>query len=135
MSAGPGKACAEDLELVLFRVGGLRYGVDARQVACIEDNPLSARDGLRWFHEILGLPGGAVTYLNPVVLTLHGWSTGIIVDGLEDIVRIPLSDLSPFPSLTESAARAKGLWAVAKRDEQLILLLDFDLLSAPVAQP
>jgi hypothetical protein len=132
MSGRAEGACAAHLDLVLFQVGGVRYGTDADLLASIEVLQERVEDDLRWCHEVLGFPASRSTYMNPVVLTLRGLNTRIVVDGLEDIIRIPLSMLSPFPPLTESMARARGLWAVAKGDGHLILLVDFHLLAAGI---
>ncbi|MGA2079661.1 MAG: hypothetical protein ABSH53_03475 [Holophaga sp.] len=119
-----------DLELALFQVGGVRYGVEAGQVAGTEVFQGPGAVGVRWFHEIMGYPDGRVHYRDPVVLTLHGAVGRIVVDGLEHLACVPLCDLRPFPPLAAPAARARGLWAVAKRGEHLVLLVDFDLLNA-----
>lgn len=130
MTDSQGGSIRPDLDLALFQVGGVRYGVEAGQVAASAVLLEPGAEGLRWFHEIMGYGDGPVPYRDPVVLTLHGEAAGIVVDGLEHLASVPLSDLSPFPPLAAPAARARGLWAVVKRHGHLVLLVDFELLAA-----
>jgi chemotaxis signal transduction protein len=118
-----------DLDLALFQVGGVHYGVEAGQVAGTEvfQGPETPR--VRWFHEIMGYPDSRVRYRDPVVLTLQGAAGRIVVDRLEHLARVPLCDLRPFPPLAAPAARIRGLWAVVQRREHMVLLVDFELLS------
>jgi hypothetical protein len=139
MTAEPDGESAAGLDLALFQVGGVRFGVEAGQLASTAVLQGPAAVGLRWFHEILGYGEGAVRYRNPVVLNLRSARPGVIVDGLGELVRVPLAELRPFPPLAEAAARARGLWAVARRRDHLVLLVDFQLLAGggpvPAAGP
>ncbi len=129
MTADPGGDAAAGLDLALFQVGGVRFGVEAGQLASTATLQGPATGGLRWFHELLGYGEGAVRYRQPVVLNLHQAFPGVIVDGLGDLARISLGELRPFPPLAEAAARTRGLWAVARRNDHLVLLVDFHLLA------
>lgn len=134
MRQAPGEPCEADLDLILFRVGGVRYGADAGEVGAAMALGGAAPEGLRWFHESMAYPGGPVDYRRPMVLALRGDTAQVVVDDLEDIVRIPIAELLPFPSLIEPAVRGKGLWAIARRGRELILLVDLHRLLASPAR-
>lgn len=136
MRQAPGGPCEADLDLILFRVGGVRYGTDAGEVVAAMALGGVAPEGLRWFHESMAYPGEPVDYRLPVVLALRGGTAQVVVDDLEDIIRVPIAELLPFPALVESAVSGKGLWAIARRGRDLILLVDLHrLLASPTPDP
>lgn len=131
MNPAPEAPVESDLDLILFRVGGVRYGADAAQV--VSATALRGKEpaDARWFHDAMGYPDAEVSYANPVVLSLRTVSTALIIDGLEDLVRVPISDMRPLPTLLEPMAHGRGVWAVATWNKSLILLVDLLRVAAP----
>ena len=119
------------LDLLLFSVGGVHFGVDASQVARIAVYDGEQPDGLIWFHEELEYRGVAPAYISPMVITLktkYVQSYRVIIDSMEEIAEYSQDDISLFPALLEPFALRMGLWGVLVRQGRMILLLDFQRL-------
>ena len=116
------------LNLLLFTVGGVRFGCDAEQAEAMAAYGGEAADDLRWFHELLGYGDREVRYGAPSVVTIRSpGSRGlrVIVDLCEDLVEVPSADISPLPPLLEPLLLRQGIWGVAQWDGRLVLLVDF----------
>lgn len=119
------------LDLLLFSVGGVHFGVDAGQVAGIEAYDCSQADGLLWFHKELDYGDGAVTYFSPTVITIRtddGTPYQVIIDRMEEIAEYDQNDIRLLPELIEPLAIRNGLWGVMIRNGRMVLLIDFLLL-------
>jgi hypothetical protein len=118
------------LNLLLFTVGGVAFGCDADQAASIAACREEQASDLFWFHEELGFRGAPVSYREPTTVTVRtgGQSYRVIIDALDEIVEFGRSDLQPLPALLEPFALRKGIWAVVRRKDKLVLLVDFLLL-------
>jgi purine-binding chemotaxis protein CheW len=62
-----------------------------------------------------------------IIMDIRGITTGVIVDAVSEVLRIPSSIVEPSPPMSseENARYIKGL---AKLDNRLIILLDIDRL-------
>jgi chemotaxis signal transduction protein len=49
----------------------------------------------------------------------------LIIDALEDIAEFSAKDICLLPALVEPFALKKGIWGVLRRNDDMILLLDF----------
>lgn len=120
------------LRVLLFRVGGIGYGVSADQV--LSTDALCAQDAdgaLLWFHRAAGHLADP-QYDLPVVVTLRsgrGKEVRMVINALEDLVEVAPDDIRPMPALMERYALGKGMWGVLLRAERLYLLVDFDPLT------
>lgn len=117
----------EDVDLVLFQVGGVRFGAQAAEVLSAVPLGTPGTENVLWFHDALGMPE-VVPYRDPVALELRGATHRIVVDGLENLVRRPLSDFRPLPTLIEAKVMAKGVWAALPDDSRMVLLVDLHRL-------
>ncbi len=119
------------LNLLLFSVGGVRFGVDAAQISGTtaladddDEKPVS-------LDELLEFGDRPALCREPVVLDAASAAGGrlrVVVDGMEDIVAVDAAEIVPLPPAVESRLLDKGIWGVLPRGEQMILLLDFGLL-------
>jgi len=119
------------LNLLLFSVCGVHFGVDAGQVSGIALYDGEQADDLFWFHEELGYGAAAATYISPTVVTIRTGcvsSYRVIIDSMEDIIEFSQNDIRLFPSLLEPFALRKGLWGILPRNEIMVLLVDFQRL-------
>jgi chemotaxis signal transduction protein len=120
-----------ELDLLLFAVGGVSFGVDAEQVEGIFSWQGEGADGLAWFHRELGYVSDTITYRAPSVLKIKTEAARnylVIIDMLQDVTRVVAGDIHPFPSLVEPLALNKGMWGVVVKDDRMILLVDFQRL-------
>lgn len=123
---------SERLDLLLFSVGGVHFGVDAGQVAGIATYDGEQAGDLFWFHEEISYSTKTVRYLSPTVITIRireGASYRVIIDSMEDIAAFTLDDISLFPSLLEPFVLPRGIWGIVPRNGKMILLLDFEILT------
>jgi len=129
---------AQHLDLLLFSVEGVYFGIDAEQVlqtaACNGED-----DDLLWIHEVLDFRTTSVVYLTPTIITAGtrgGRRYRVVIDAMEDITQCSLNDLRPLPPVLEPFAMRKGIWGILPRNGRMTLLLDLmSLLSTRVPQP
>ena len=118
------------INLLLFSVGGVHFGIDAEQVAGIGGYDGDQAEDLFWFHEELEYGDAVVTYASPTVVTIRtgdGHSYRVIIDSMEDIAEFSQDDIRLFPELLEPFAMRRGLWGILPVNGIMVLLLDFQL--------
>lgn len=59
-----------------------------------------------------------------VVLTFEDIVVGLIVDAVYDVLRIPIEDIGPTPSVLQTSGEEHYVSGVAKVDERLIIMMD-----------
>ena len=119
------------LNLLLFSIEGLHFGIDAEQTLATAAYDGEDTDDLLWFHEELDFPTSSVVYLTPTIITVGtrgGLQHRVIIDAMEDIAEFSLNDLRPLPPIVEPFALQKGIWGILPRDGRMTLLLDFKSL-------
>ena len=125
------------LNLLLFSVCGVHFGVDADQVAGIAAYNGEESDDLFWFHEELNYGAAGGPYFSPTVITIRiidGQSYRVIIDSMEDITGFSQNEISLFPALLEPFAAQRGLWGILPRNGSMVFLLDFQRLFAEKRQ-
>ena len=119
------------LNLLLFSVGGVSFGVDADQVAGISEYRGDDGEDLLWFHEELDYGGSVVSYHSPTVITIRSEAEvpyRVIIDSMEDITEFRQDEITVFPALLEPFVLRSGMWGILPRPGKMVLLLDFQLL-------
>ncbi|MHB8122921.1 MAG: hypothetical protein ACYDG4_12285 [Desulfuromonadaceae bacterium] len=119
------------LNLLLFSVGGVHFGMDAEVAAAIAEYQGEEAEDLFWFHEEIGYGGAMPVYSTPTIVTIRGedsQSYRVIIDKMEDIAEISSVDIQPLPLLVEPLALRKGMWGVTVREGHMVLLMDFTRL-------
>lgn len=131
MSDAGGIAYSSGLNLLLFSVGGVSFGVDAEQVEGTFSWQGDEEGNVVWFHRELGYAGEEIAYRAPSVLKIRTGGTRdyrVIIDMMEDVARIVTSDIHPFPPLVEPFALRRGMWGIVVKGDRMILLVDFKRL-------
>ena len=119
------------LDLLLFSVGGVYFGVDVEQVAEIAVYEDEQAEDLFWFHEEMGFKSNAVKYQSPTIVTIKAHvsqSFRLIIDSMEDIAEFSQNDIRLFPNLMGPVALRNGMWGIMVKDDRMILLVDFERL-------
>lgn len=119
------------LNLLLFSVGGIHFGVEAEQVVEVADYDGEQSDDLFWFHEELDYVTPVSGYSRPTVIsirTVDEQPYRIIIDLLEDVSEFSLNDLRLFPAHLEPFVMRGGLWGILMRNGVMVLLVDFQRL-------
>lgn len=115
------------LNLLLFSVDGVSFGIDTEQTLATAAYHGEESDDLYWFHELLHYGTPATVYLAPTIITVgtrQGRRHRVIIDGMEEIAEFAIDDMRPLPALCEPFCLANGIWGVLPRKERLTLLLD-----------
>ncbi len=137
-----------DLQFVLFEIEGVRYGVEVERVLEIitrpEVSPVpSALDCVEGVINLRGkvlpvldlrrrfrLGGDAGTSTHIVIMQLHSETAGISVDGVSQVVRIPVDAIEPPPPAI-TGPQARYVVGIAKHQDHLVVILDLDRAFEP----
>lgn len=118
----------DEIEFLVFNINGIRFGVETGQISGIlktDDEELKDFK-VSWFHEKLSFRDKYVQYREPRVLIIKdGETTGIIIDNMEDIIKITTDSILPIPKLIEICSDSGTIWGATIRDNEIILLVDF----------
>ena len=115
------------LDLLLFSVGGVHFGIDAGQVTGIAAYDGDQAEELFWFHEKMGYGDRKVVYDSPTVVMIRsgkGSPYRMVIDSMEDIAEFCQDDISLFPALLEPFSLRMGMWGILQRHGEMVLLLD-----------
>jgi purine-binding chemotaxis protein CheW len=134
----------ELLQLVSFRIGGEEFGVDILKVQEINRMMEVTRvpNAPEYVDGVINLRGKVIPIIDLrrrfgmerkehdkntriVVVELTGKVVGFVVDGVEEVLRIPRSVTEPPPSIV-GGVRDEYITAVGKLEDRLLILLDLD---------
>ena len=115
--------CTKELQLLLFTIDETCYGVDADQVAGLQNYRCDAHTLA--VHILLACD--PISYAFPRMLAVKDRETypAILINEPEDIIAIPVVDIRPIPSLLKKTAKQYGVWGVSLKEQRMIVLLDF----------
>ncbi len=133
-----------EMQLVVFDLASEYYGVDIGAVReIIRMQSITRVPGAESFVEgLINLRGRVVPVVDLrkrlnlavgeqtkdsriVVVDIAGQDVGVVVDGVTEVLRIPLSSIEPPASMVTSV-ESDYLRGIAKLDTKLIILLDLD---------
>lgn len=120
------------LNLLLFSVDGVSYGVDVEQIDAMTGYSADGAEDLFWFHRLPGFAAGTVRYQAPTVLDIKTdkpESLRVIIDHMEDIVECAWNSIVPLPALLEPYLFRCGIWGVVQRHGVPVLLMDFQRIA------
>lgn len=141
-----------DIQLVVCVVAGERYGIEVGRVhEIIRSTAITALPGVdQSFSGVInlrgrvipvmdlrrqfGLPDAPATRFSRIVVAdAGGAQIGLVVDAVNEVVRIASSAIEPTPALTATAA-TEHLTGIARTSDGLIIVLDLErLLGAPTS--
>ncbi len=141
------------MQLVSFRIGHEEFGVDILMVQEIIrfttitpiPNATQAILGminlrgriipvvdLRW---VLRIGGGEDKTINRnariLIIELDTHVTGFVVDSVSEVMKVPVAEIEPTPSLVTSSISSAYISGVVKLTQRLIILLDFKRILKP----
>ena len=115
------------LRLLLFTVGGVRFGIDVDQIEGMTAYRGETGDDLCWFHDLLAYGGPPVRYLTPTVIAVRTETEPacrVIIDAMEAIIEVSQDEMACFPPLIEPFALRRGMWGLWWRSGTMTVLLD-----------
>ena len=128
MSHSPDPLSSVNLNLLLFSLAGVCFGVDVAQIREMSTYDGKEAEDLFWFHQELGMEGKELIYDAPTVLVIRTGDARkyrVIIDTPADLVDIRIDEIWPFPRIMAPFVMQKGMWGVALRGERKILIVDF----------
>lgn len=122
------KAPDRRIQLLLFRLGQVRFGVPAEQVTGLRGFGQAAAAGAEacWIHGRLGFPQAPCYRAPTEAQVAHpdrppAW---VVLDAIEDLQDVALDAIKPFPALVQPHALRRGLWGILPGPGQPVLLVD-----------
>ena len=119
----------EQLELMLFRINGVLFGAELRQVGGVftpEEDTATGEESTRlddFFGEPSDLQGNwKVIRLKEKSASGSEW--GFLAEDPEDIVNMPIDDIRPLPAIVEKLKTFKSLWGSFIYQGEIGFLLD-----------
>jgi purine-binding chemotaxis protein CheW len=139
-----GKSNAADLlQLVVFELGGEEFGVEIMNVQEIIRMPELTQipQSPDFVEGVINLRGRIIVVVNLskrfnlqsrvadensriIVVEIGNAVVGMIVDSVNEVLRIPVSSVEPAPELVMSKVSRNYLKGVGKIDKRLLILLD-----------
>lgn len=139
------KMVNEEVQLVIFNLGGETYGIDIASVhEIIRMQAITKVPRTPHFVEgVINLRGKIIPVIDLhkrfnlpqtqetqhsriIVVEVVGVTVGMIVDAVSEVLRLPVSNIEPPPPVITGAVDTAYLRGVAKWEDQLIILLDLD---------
>lgn len=139
-----GATTDELLQLVSFKIGGEEFGVDILRVQEINRMLEVTRvpNSPEFVEGVINLRGKVIPIVDLrtrfgmprkehdndtriVVVELTGNVVGFVVDGVNEVLRIPKSVTEPPPSIV-AGVQAEYITAVGKLEDRLLILLDLE---------
>lgn len=136
----------ELLQLVSFKIGSEEYGIDILKVQEINRMPDITRvpQAPHYVDGVINLRGKVIPIINTrrkfcleeketdkdtriVVVDIEGEVIGLVVDSVNEVLRIPHSIVEPPPNVTIDSG-ANYITGVARLDDRLLILLDLGRL-------
>jgi len=140
-------------QLVSFRIGSEEFGVDILMVqeiirlTTITPIPNASRSilgminlrgriipvvDLRWLLRIEGTePSESRRKTRILIIELGGYVTGFVVDSVSEVMKVPVAEIEPAPTLVASSISSAYISGVIKLARRLIILLDFNHILKP----
>lgn len=135
---------AEDQQVVVFALAEEQYGVDIgsvreiirhQEITFVPDSPpaILGVTNLRGnvipvvdLRTRLGMPAEPVTGASRIVVVdIHGDNVGVVVDAVDEVLRLSTEAIEPPPSLS-STSDSTYISGIARIDDRLMILLDVD---------
>ncbi len=141
----------ELLQLVSFKIGSEEYGIDILKVQEINRMPEITKvpQAPHYVDGVINLRGKVIPIINTrrkfsleekehdkdtriVVVDINGEVIGLIVDSVNEVLRIPSSIVEPPPNVTIDSG-ADYITGVARLEDRLLILLDLGKLVGDTA--
>jgi chemotaxis signal transduction protein len=117
---------AEDIEVLTFCINQTWFGVDLDEIyELIELDQANQREcKTTRFEEEFKFGGSKIDYISPKVLLPKGlFSSGILVDQVQEIYHVPIDCIKPLPDLLKIFSPTR-IWGTTLIDQQIVLLID-----------
>ncbi len=133
----------ELLQMVVFQLGGEEFGVEIMKVQEIIKMPdiTQIPQSPDFVEGVINLRGRVIVVINLdkrfnlkskevdehsriIVVEIGDNVVGMIVDSVNEVLRIPASNVDPAPELVKSKVSKEYITGVGKMDDRLLIFLD-----------
>lgn len=130
MSKADGQLEIDNVGILVFSVGGVSFGVESSQIAAIDPGRTGGGFKIIKLNALLGLADGSDNDAGVVLEFRQECSTNrlLLVDKIEDIFEIPLSDIQLLPEVIAERVLQRGIWGVIQQGNNILLLIDINRL-------
>ncbi len=130
MKSGQGFSAAQtnELEILVFALGGITLGVDTEQVGGVIPADEAEALGMKLvpFSEKIPLGEKPERLQAPKALMINDVTPyAVIIKSPDDILSVRLDSIRPLPPLLAACNACQAVWGVAVREEGIIILIDF----------
>ena len=141
------KAEVEEVQIVSFMMRKETYGIDVAQIREIGkvDEITRIPRVASYIEGVMNLRGQITTVIDLrkrfsledgvrdektriIVAEIGGMQLGIIVDSVQDVIRIPVDTISAVPKSLETSIDTKFLTGICKQKDGLIILLNMEAM-------
>ena len=125
---------SDEVNILVFEIMDGKFGINTNQIySMLEPEQVDGTEyDISQFHETVPFREDTVVYKLPKAILLRddeGSNSGIIIDRPGDIISVHLDSIHPMPELIE--CNSTGIiWGVILRDNNVIMLVDFDKIIA-----
>lgn len=119
------------LDLMIFTVGGVSIGVDARQVGMMITPEQAEEREIEVIplHQAIPFRGNPVRYRSPKALLRKGRpSRALLIESPDDIVQAGDGVVHPLPAVLAACNTVRAIWGIAVYGDRVSVLIDLDKL-------
>ena len=130
MSEADGQLEIDNVGILVFSVDGVRFGTESGQIAAIDPERTGVGFKIIKLNALLGLADGTDKDAGVLLELRQECSTNrlLLVDKIEDILEIPLSEIQLLPEVIAERVLQRGIWGVIQQGDNILLLIDFNRL-------
>jgi len=117
-----------ELEILVFTLGGTTFGVDTEQVGGVITEAKAEALGMELvpFSDKVPVGGMSGCFQAPKAMLLKDiTSYAVVIESPDDILSVRLNSIRPLPRLLAECNSCQAVWGFAVREEGIILLIDF----------
>ncbi len=138
------RVAQEEIQLAVFKVAGEKYALDIMRIKEIQRFQAVTRipKAPEFIEGVINLRGAVIPIVDMrkrldllvteptkktriVIANVSGKIVGILVDEVNEVIRVSRSDIGAAPALARGIG-SEYIVGVVKRKDELLLLLDFD---------
>lgn len=137
----------QERQLVVFALGKEEFGIDISRVREIvrPQNITAIPQALEYVMGVVNLRGQIVPIVDLntrfsiaggaeseesrkriIVVNMDGQDTGILVDGVSEILRVPEESIEPTPTIRSGGISSDFIQGIAKVDDRIIIVLELN---------
>lgn len=114
-----------EIDLLIFKAAEIKIALDTVQVDCIISSEQAEQQGIFCvtLNEVPGIDEG-VSALYTSVILFKNETCGIRVNGLDEIITVPIEAIQPIPEPLSYFSGPRIFYGVVPHEKAIVLLID-----------